>query len=248
MAIDITALYCCLDDFCKVFEDWEAHRLIPSQTTRQRTGKLSRSEMLFIMVLFHLSPFKHFKVFYHYGIGQQHRACFRELSHYDRFVSLMPRLFAPLMVLLHSLSGAQTGIYFADSTKLAVCHNRRIHRHKVFDGLVQDRADCQGDNQGALRYSIRVGTCQSRPDVVENAYPARPRSSTDVASILKGCTKATTRQPKQARRAGLRCAPAQQRQRSVNLIRNCWLPLHVAGVCECLPRNCQAGASDSCSA
>ena len=30
MAIDITALYCCLDDFCKVFEDWEAHRLIPS--------------------------------------------------------------------------------------------------------------------------------------------------------------------------------------------------------------------------
>jgi IS5 family transposase len=91
--------------------------------------------MLFIMVLFHLSPFKHFKVFYHYGIGQQHRACFRELPHYDRFVGLMPRLFAPLMVLLHSLSGAQTGIYFADSTKLAVCHNRRIHRHKVFDGL-----------------------------------------------------------------------------------------------------------------
>src|SRR3954451_11761577 len=75
-----------------------------------------------IMVLFHLSPFKHFKVFYHYGIGQQHRACFRELPHYDRFVGLMPRLFAPLMVLLHSLSGAQTGIYFADSTKLAVCH------------------------------------------------------------------------------------------------------------------------------
>ena len=135
MAIDITALYCCLDDFCKVFGDWEAHRPIPSQTIRQRTGKLSRSEMLFIMVLFHLSPFKHFKVFYHYGIGQQHRACFRELPHYDRFVGLMPRLFAPLMVLLHGLSGAQTGIYFADSTKLAVCHNRRIHPHKVFDGL-----------------------------------------------------------------------------------------------------------------
>src|SRR5690349_11561327 len=126
MAVDITALYCCLDDFCKVFEDWEAHRLIPSPTTRQRTGKLSRSEMLFIMVLFHLSPFKHFKVFYHYGIGQQYRACFRELPHYDRFISLMPRLFAPLMVLLHSLSGAQTGAYFADSTKLAVCHNGRI--------------------------------------------------------------------------------------------------------------------------
>ena len=131
MAIDITALYCCLDDFCKLFADWEAHRLLPSEPTRQRPGKLSRAEMLFIVVLFHLSPFKHFKAFYHYGIGQQYRACFGDLPHYDRFVSLMPRLFTPLMVLRHSLSGEPTGIYFADSTKLAVCHNRRIHRHRV---------------------------------------------------------------------------------------------------------------------
>jgi hypothetical protein len=135
MAVDITALYCCLDDFCTVFEDWEAHRLIPSPTRRQRSGKLSRSEMLVIMVLFHLSPYKNFKTFYLDGIGVQHRACFGALLHYDRFISLMPRLFAPLMVLLHSLSGEETGLYFADSTKLAVCHNRRIDRHKVFDGL-----------------------------------------------------------------------------------------------------------------
>ncbi len=39
------------------------------------------------------------------------------------------------MVLLHSLSGEETGLYFADASKLAVCHNRRIGRHKVFDGL-----------------------------------------------------------------------------------------------------------------
>ena len=135
MAIDITALYCCLDDFCKLFEEWEAHRLIPSQTTRQRAGKLSRAEMLFIMVLFHLSPYKHFKAFHLCGVGHHYRDCFGDLPHYDRFVSLMPRLFAPLMVLLHSLGGEQTGVYFADSTKLAVCHNRRIHRHKVFNGL-----------------------------------------------------------------------------------------------------------------
>jgi hypothetical protein len=135
MAVDITALYCCLDDFCKVFAEWETHQLIPSPGRRQRSGKLSRSEMLFIMVLFHLSPYKNFKTFYLYGIGCQHRACFRDLPHYDRFVSLMPRLFAPLMVLLHSLSGEQTGLYFGDSSKLAVCHNRRIDRHRVFDGL-----------------------------------------------------------------------------------------------------------------
>ena len=58
MAVDITALYCCLDDFCKMFAEWETHQLIPSPTRRQRSGKLSRSEMLFIRVLFHLSPYK----------------------------------------------------------------------------------------------------------------------------------------------------------------------------------------------
>lgn len=135
MAVDITALYCCLDDFCKVFESWEQHRLIPSEKTRQRAGKLTLSEMLFITVLFHLSPFKHFKAFYLCGVGHHYRSCFGEIPQYDRFVSLMPRLFALLMVLLHSVSGEETGLYFADSTKLAVCHNRRIHRHKVFDGL-----------------------------------------------------------------------------------------------------------------
>jgi Transposase DDE domain len=48
----------------------------------------------------------------------------------------MPRLFVPLMVLLHSLSGEPSGVYFADSTKLAVCHNRRIHRHRGFNKIM----------------------------------------------------------------------------------------------------------------
>src|SRR4051794_40556437 len=135
MAVDITALYCCLDDFCKVFADWEAHRLLPSEQIRQRSGKLSRAEMLFIVVLFHLSPYKNFKVFYLYGIGGRSRACFDELPPYARFVTLMPRLFFPLRVLLHGLRGEQPGVSSVDSTKPPASHNPRIHRHKVFDGL-----------------------------------------------------------------------------------------------------------------
>jgi hypothetical protein len=135
MAVDITALDCCLDACGKVFEDWEAHRLLPSAHTRPRTGQLSRSAMLLIMVRFHLSACKHVKAFDHYGVGQQHRACFGALPHDDRFVSLMPRLFAPLMGLRHSRSGEPSGISVAASTQRAVCHNRRIHRHRVFDGL-----------------------------------------------------------------------------------------------------------------
>ncbi len=80
----IAALHCCLDDFCEVLGGSEALRLIPSQMERHCPGKRSRSEMLSIMMLFHLSPFKHFKVFYLYGIGQQHRACFGDLPHGSR--------------------------------------------------------------------------------------------------------------------------------------------------------------------
>ena len=57
MNTSITALFCCIDDFAKVFEDCERKQLISTHRKRLRSGKLSLSEMLIIMVLFHVSPF-----------------------------------------------------------------------------------------------------------------------------------------------------------------------------------------------
>ena len=134
-----TAIFCCLDDFAQTFEDWEHHNLIPTGRKRRRSGKLCLGEMLFIMVLFHLSPFKDFKHFWHYGVEQKYRDYFGDIPSYGRFVSLMPRLFIPFCVLMHSLTGDQTGIYVADSTKIAVCHNLRISRNRVFADLAKLR-------------------------------------------------------------------------------------------------------------
>jgi len=93
--------------------------------------------MLFIMVLFHLSAYKDFKHFWLYGIEHEYRSCFMDIPSYGRFVSLMPRLFMPLCLLLHSLRGEQTGIYFIDSTKLSVCHKARSSRNRVFAGMAR---------------------------------------------------------------------------------------------------------------
>ena len=110
--------------------------------------------MLFIVVLFHLSPFKPFKAFYCYGIGQQYRACFGDLPHDDRFVSLRPRRFAPLMVLLHSRSGAPSGVDCAAATTRAVGHNRRIDRHQVFAGRAARGKTRMGGFDGLKRHCV----------------------------------------------------------------------------------------------
>ena len=89
------------------------------------------------MALFHLSPFKNFKHFYKHGVEQQYRSYFKDIPCYERFVALMPRLFIPFCVLLHYIKGEKTGIYIADSTKLAVCHNARISRNRVFGSLAK---------------------------------------------------------------------------------------------------------------
>ncbi|WP_339041942.1 transposase [Candidatus Lariskella endosymbiont of Hedychridium roseum] len=56
---------------------------------------------------------------------------------YNRFVELMKHAVVPQMVMLRSLSGSKTGKYYIDSTKLEVCHNMRIRRHKVFKDIAK---------------------------------------------------------------------------------------------------------------
>lgn len=132
---DITALFYCIDEFCKIYEEWERQKLLPKLRKRERAGKLSLSEMLCIEVLFHLSGFRDFKTFYEYGISGKYKKYFTDLPCYARFVQIKGKLLLPLSILLQSLKGEKTGVYVVDSTSLKVCHNCRISNHKVFEGI-----------------------------------------------------------------------------------------------------------------
>lgn len=129
----ITELFCQVDDFCQTFEqEQKLHLLTIGGQKQQRTAGLSLSELMTLAILFHQWRFRQFKAFYQHYAQPFLRRAFPTLPSYNRCVELMPRCFAALFAFFQTVKGRCTGISFIDSTKLPVCHNRRITRHKVF--------------------------------------------------------------------------------------------------------------------
>ncbi len=136
--MSLLELFCHVDDFWKTFAPaWHQSLLQTGQIKRQRAGKLTTSEIMTILIHFHQSHYRNFKAFYTEYVCKYLRPEFPELVSYSRFVELMPFVLVPLAAYLESCCGTCNGLSFVDSTKLAVCHNRRIKQHRVFAGLAE---------------------------------------------------------------------------------------------------------------
>jgi transposase len=132
----LDALFCHVDDFCKAFEaQWHKKLLNHGGIKRVRAKSLCLSEIMTIIIAFHQNHYRNFKHFYLNQVKQQWSSAFPGLPSYQRFIEWMPSTLIPLCVYLKHCFGQCTGIGFIDSTCLKVCHNRRISRHKVFEGL-----------------------------------------------------------------------------------------------------------------
>ena len=131
--MDILPVFCDIDDFCLLFEPRWQVRLFDSRQ-RHRASTLCLSEVMTIIVLFHASSYRNFKAYYTGQVMRQYAGAFPRLVSYNRFVELMQGALVPLCAYLQSRKGSCSGISFIDSTSLKVCHNRRIHLHKVFEG------------------------------------------------------------------------------------------------------------------
>ncbi len=136
--MDILPVFCDIDDFCLLFEPaWRHQQLAAAPRRRHRAASLALSEVMTIIVLFHASGYRNFKTFYTEYVCRHLIWAFPKLTSYNRFVELKRSALVPLCCYLHGRRGECSGISFIDSTTIAVCHNRRIHSHKVFRDLAR---------------------------------------------------------------------------------------------------------------
>ena len=135
----VTEIFVSIDDFYTHFNQQVREFQLPSpKKRRNRSFLMSGSEVMTILVLFHLSQHRSLKHFYLYYVKKHMQAEFPQTVSYNRFVELMSSVLLPLTIYLKTCrSGKCSGISFVDSTPLKVCHNKRIGSNKVFADIAQ---------------------------------------------------------------------------------------------------------------
>lgn len=140
--MDLVELYVIIDDFCKQFMPRYLRLLKANkQIVRVRRKMLSTSEIVLIILMYQQSGFANFKWYYTNEVLGTYRSYFKELPSYNRFVELIPESLTVLLRLLNYLlyrnRHYSNGIEFIDSSKIHVCHNKRISMNKVFAGVAE---------------------------------------------------------------------------------------------------------------
>ncbi len=87
-----------------------------------------------ILIAYQFSGYKTFKTFYFKENAKLKRAL-KTIPSYSWFLRLQKSCLFLMLAYLQSQKGQKTGVYFIDSTPIKVCNNRRIHNHKVLNGI-----------------------------------------------------------------------------------------------------------------
>ncbi len=134
----LVEIFCDVDDFCRVFiPEWEKQLISDGTRKRNRSCRMTMSEIMTVIIAFHMSNHRDFKNYYKGYIAKFYCSHFPNLLSYTRFLEVMPKAIVPLSSYFSTLKGESTGIEFIDSTSIKVCHNLRIPRHKTFNDIAQ---------------------------------------------------------------------------------------------------------------
>jgi len=136
--LDITKIFCDVDDFYQTFERHWQNQPMLTATCGERLcrSRMCLSEVMTIAIAFHGSGYRTFKDFYTLQVLPHWHSAFPNLVSYNRFVELMPWSLMLLCCFSQTRRGEITGISFIDSTPIEVCHPCRSKSHRVFEGLV----------------------------------------------------------------------------------------------------------------
>lgn len=161
-----------VDDFMKEFEPFCQEKLLGPQPWR---GHMSQSEMMSIVIFFHLSGIRCFSWYYKAIILGPLRSYFPKAYPYPHFIAKMPQIQLELYAFLHlQRMGQPTQANYIDSKPLEVCHIKREKQHKVFRGLAQKGRTSKGYFFGLKLHMISnqkgelLRICLSSGNVADN--------------------------------------------------------------------------------
>jgi len=131
----LVEIFVMCDDFCKKFSQYHLENGLESELPTQG---MSESELMSIIIFYHLSGFRCFKYYYLYVVCGPLKSYFPNTYSYAHFVAMIKRVNFQLyaFLCLCRTAGMGPGNYI-DATKLVVCHNKRIPSHKVFNGIAK---------------------------------------------------------------------------------------------------------------
>jgi hypothetical protein len=97
---------------------------------------MSDAGIITVMICFHCGSFRNLKHFYLFYVAKHLQGEFPNLLSYNRFVELERKVMIPFALFLKLICfGGCTGTAFIDSSKMAVCKNKRIKRNRVFKDM-----------------------------------------------------------------------------------------------------------------
>jgi hypothetical protein len=94
-------IFCDIDDFNEVFiNELRTHQLSDGSRKRIKPCSLNESEVMTIVIYFHLMRYRDFKHYYIFHVCKHMHSEFPSLVSYNRFVELMQKSLLPLAVFL----------------------------------------------------------------------------------------------------------------------------------------------------
>ena len=180
----ITEIFYNVDNFCQTFINKWNKNLLPNLEIKQQNSRMLISEIMTIVIFYHSSGYKCFKYFYLNHIIQNYKSHFPKIVSYNRFIELMPKTIVPLLYFLkYNRMSECTGISYIDSTKIAVCNNRRISSNKVFKNIAK-----RGKTSMGFFYGFKVHLIVNhKGDLISFSITTGNKSDKNKSLVSKMC-------------------------------------------------------------